>query len=284
MRVLLLSLVAAMTFATASSAAAPGRQIIGSEQDHSLAGAEVSDCDHAIKTTFTSFHAQLNDQDQRELSLTGIKQIKVLPGEEGGVTVRGWNRPAARLIICRYAAAHTKAQATRLLGSITVSHANGEITASGPPIDTNQAWWVNMILYVPRKATLDIRATSGGIAIRNMAGTVTASTTSGGISVAQSSGRYKITTGAGGITLDRVSGTVEATSRNGAIALKLPSADGQTVEAKIAEGGEIMCSLRGCEGAQWGAGHKQIRIGGGPPAIRLSTIAAPIIIGPAVTF
>ena len=283
MRALLLSIVAAMTFSSASSAAAPGRQIIGSEQDHSLAGAEVSDCEHFYKTTFTSFHAQTHDQEQREFALDGIKQIHILAGEEGGVTVRGWNRPIARLIICRHAAAHTKVQATRLLGSITVSHLNGEISAAGPPNDINQAWWVNMTLYVPRKSTLDIRATSGGVAIRNMAGTVNASATSGGISVANSSGRYKVATEAGGITLDRVSGTVEATSRIGAIALKLPAADGQTVEARIIEGGEILCTLRGCEGAQWGTGHKQLRIGGGTPTIRLSTIAAPILIGP-VTF
>ena len=282
MRVLLLSLIA-IAFATASSAAAPGRQIVGSEQDHSLAGTEVNDCQHFYRTTFTGFHAQLNEQEQREVPLAGIKQLKITAGHEGGVTVRGWNRPNARLIICRYAAAHTKAAAARLLGGITVSHANGEITAAGPPIDTNQAWWVNVILYVPRKSTLDIRATSGGVAIRNMAGTVTASATSGGISVAQSTGRYKVTTEAGGITLDRVAGTVEATSRSGAIALKLPAADGQTVEAKISEGGEILCTMRGCEAAQWSPGHKQVRLGGGPPAIKLSTSAAPILIAP-VTF
>ena len=47
-----------------------------------------------------------------------------------------------------------------------MSHTNGEIFATGPPIDTNSAWWVNMTLYVPRKASVDIRATSGGVAIR----------------------------------------------------------------------------------------------------------------------
>lgn len=282
MRVLLLTLIAAATIASAAPAA-PGRQIIGSEQDHSLAGAEVNDCQHFYKTTFTSFHAQTHDQEQREFPLTGIDQLKVTAGEEGGVTVRGWNRPFARLIVCRYAAAHTKAQAARILDGITVSHANGEISSSGPPIDTNHAWWVNMTLYVPRKASLEIRATSGGVAIRNMSGDVTAFATSGGISVAQSSGRYRVSTNGGGITLDRVSGNVEASSRNGAIALKLPAANGQTVEAKIAEGGEILCTLRGCDAAQWSAGHRQIRIGAGQPQIRLSTIAAPIIIGP-VTF
>jgi hypothetical protein len=282
MRLLVLALLAMSTIASASGAA-PGRQIVGSEQDHSLAGAEISDCDHFYRTTFTCFRAQTREQEQREFALGGIDRLKVTAGEEGGVTVRGWNRPFARLIVCRYAAAHTKPQAARILGSIAVSHANGEISASGPPIDTNSAWWVNMTLYVPRKASLDIRATSGGVAIRNMSGSVIASATSGGISVAQSSGRYKISTNVGGITLDRVSGNVEATSRKGAIALKLPAANGTTVEAKIAEGGEILCTLRGCESAQWGAGRRELRMGAGQPQIRLSTTAAPIIIGP-VTF
>lgn len=282
MRVLLLTLLATATIASASGAA-PGRQIIGSEQDHSLAAIELSDCDHFYRTTFTSFRAQQHEQEQREFALTGVDRIKVTAGEESAVTVRGWNRPDARLIVCRYAASHTKANAKQILRGITVSHVNGEIFASGPPIDTNSAWWVNMTLYVPRRATLDVRATSGGVAIRNMSGNITASATSGGISVAQSSGRYKISTNAGGITLDRVSGNVEATSQKGAIALKLPTANGTTVEARIAEGREILCTLRGCEGAQWGPNHRELRIGSGRPQIRLSTIAAPIIIGP-VTF
>lgn len=281
MRVLLIALLAALPYATASGAA-PSRQIIGSEQDHSLA-AETSDCEHFYKTTFTSFHAQSKDQEQREFQLTGIDLIKVTASDEGGVSVRGWNRPFARLIVCRYAVAHTKAQANRVLAGVTVSSANGQIVAAGPPIDTNQAWWVNMILYVPRRATVDIRAASGGVAIRNMSGNVTAHATSGGISVAQSSGRYKISTNHGGITLDRVTGSVEATSRDGAIALKLPSPNDQIVEARIAEAGEILCTLRGCEGGQWGADRRQLRIGAGNPDIRLSTVAAPIIIGP-VTF
>jgi hypothetical protein len=282
MRLLLAALLVTATIASASGTA-PGRQIIGSEQDHSLAGAEIGDCDHFYRTTFTSFRAQTHEQQQLELPLTGIDQLKVTAGEEGGVTVLGWNRPDARLIVCRYAASHTKAQAARILQGITVSTVNGVISAAGPAIDTNTAWWVNMTLYVPRKATLDIRATSGGVAIRNMSGNVTASATSGGISVVQSSGRYKVTTDIGGITLDRVTGNIEATSKRGAIALKVPGMNGQNVEAKIAEGGEILCTLRGCETAAWGAGQRQLRIGAGQPQIRLSTITAPILIGP-VTF
>jgi DUF4097 and DUF4098 domain-containing protein YvlB len=280
MRALSFALAVALFGTTA--AGSPGRQIIGSEQDHSVA-AEATDCEHFYKTTFTKFRSQVNDQGQREINLTGISKLKVLASEEGGVSIRGWDRPFARLIICRFAVANTKTQAVRALGAINVSHAKGEIVAYGPRNDDTQGWWVNMILYVPRRATVDVRAANGGVAIRHMSGNVTAHATRGGISVAQSSGHYKISTASGGITLERVSGDVEAMSQEGAIALKIAPSETPSVEARIAEGGEILCTFRGCEGGQWTADRRVLRIGGGRPDIRLSTTAAPIIIGP-VTF
>ena len=275
----LLVLMAVLAFAAPAFAE---RQIIGSEQDHSLA-TDGGDCASFFKTTFTNFPEQVSDREQREIPLTGIRQLRVVASAEGGVSVRGWNRPNARLIVCRHASAHTRAQSTRLLGAIAVTHSSGEIAASGPAAEPTQAWWVNMILYVPRRATLDVRAQNGGVAIRNMSGHVTAQATTGGISLAQSSGRYKISTNSGGITLERVSGSVEATSRDGAIALKLPASDTQTVVARIAEHGEILCTKRRCESEEWGADRRQLRIGTGVPDIRLLTSAAPIVIG-TVTF
>lgn len=271
-----------VTLTLFSTSAFAARQIIGSEQDHSLAG-EASDCEHFFKTTFTNLPSQMNDQEQREIQLGGIDQLRVVASQEGGVSIRGWNRPYARLIVCRYAVANTKSKAIRLLGAISVSDEKGAIQAFGPPSDNTQAWWVNMILYVPRRATVDVRAANGGVAIRNMRGTVTAHATSGGISVAQSSGKYKISTSSGGITLERVTGTVEASSQEGAIALKVAPDDRPMVEARIAEGGEILCQLQSCGGGLWGANRRQLRLGHGAPNYRLTTNAAPILIGP-VTF
>ena len=279
MRTFVAALAVALTLTTSAFAA---RQIIGSEQDHSLAG-EASDCEHFYKTTFSNLPAQVNDQEQREIQLTGIDRFRVVATEEGGVSIRGWNRPYARLIVCRYAVAHTRSQAIRVLRSITVTNDKGEIAANGPRSDQTQAWWVNITLYVPRRATVDVRAANGGVAIRNMNGNVTAHATSGGISVAHSTGRYKVSTNSGGITLERVSGLVDASSREGAIALKVGPDDMPDVDARIAEGGEILCTLQSCDGGLWGANRRQLRLGSGPPGIRLSTSGAPIWIGP-VTF
>lgn len=279
MRGFLLSLAALLAIAIVQPAAA-ARQIIGGEQDHSLADA--GDCDRFYSTTFTRFGTQVNDQEQRELSLDGVEQIRVTTAREGGLSIRGWNKPHARLVVCRSAVANTRQHALRTLGSITVASVNGEIAARGPQIDDTQAWWVNMILYVPRRATVEIQGARGAVAIRNMSGRVTASTTSGGISVAHSSGRYKINTDTGGITLDRISGVVEAASREGSIALKVAGSVPPVIEARTAAAGHIICTLKDCRNEldSTAASRTTLRIGSGVPAFRLATTGASIFIGP----
>ena len=271
---------AALVFAILMFAAPAfgARQIIGGEQDHSIA--QVGDCDDFFKTVFTTFPAGANDQEQREISLTGVDRLRVTASQEGGVSVRGWSRPNARLIVCRSAVAQTRAHAERVLAQIKVRHANGEITAQGPTIDDHQTWWVNFILYVPRRAAVDVRAANGGVAIRNMDGQVTAHATTGGISVAQGAGNFKITTESGGITLERLSGRVEAASTDGAIAFRVPGGGVPALEAHIQDEGEIRCHLERCENGlgSWAPDRKTLRIGTTTPSVKLSTSGAAIII------
>ena len=258
--------------------AKPERQIIGVEQDHSIA--QVGDCDDFFKTVFTSFPASAMEQEQKNLPMTGIDTLKVTATHEGGVSIRGWNRPTAKLIVCRTAVAETKVHAERVLDWIKVAHANGEISAYGPAVDQNQAWWVNFILYVPRRATVDVRSLNGGVAIRNMDGNVTAHATGGGISVAQGTGSYKISTDTGGITLDRLSGRVDASSRDGAIAYKVANDEVPVIEARTEESGEILCHLDRCDSGlgNWTRDRKSLRIGGATPSVKLSTEGSDIII------
>lgn len=254
------------------------RQMIGAEENHSQAAA--GDCEHFYKTTFTSFGEQIHDQEQRELSLAGVDLVRVTAAQEGGLSIRGWNKPHARLVICRYAVANSKQHAMRLMSMINVSSVAGEIVARGPHIDATQAWWVNMILYLPRKTAVDIEAANGGVAIRNMSGRIAAKSTSGGISVAQSSGRYRITTESGGITLDRINGMVDAASRDGAIALKVENGDVPSVEAKTADEGHILCTLKSCGAESMTTNRTVLRLGEGIPDFRLATTGASIYIGP----
>ena len=278
MKALLLACVASLAFA-AASARPINRQIIGAEQDHSIAS-DGGDCDSFYRTTFTSFGERAHNEERRELDLSGIQQVRVASAPEGGVSIRGWNRSNARLVICRYAVAETREHANRTLGSIRVASRNGEISAHGPPMDATQAWWVNITLYVPRRANVDVRAGNGGVAIRNMSGRVSAQSATGGISVSQSSGKYTIKTDSGGITLDRVSGLVDAVSRGGAIAFKVAGGALPSIEARTSAG-HIACTLKGCEEAGPAANDSQrLRLGDGVPDVRLSSVGGSIWIGP----
>jgi hypothetical protein len=260
-----LLILVALILMTASAYA--DRQIIGGEQDHSAA--QGSDCDHFFTTTFTNLPAEANEQDQREISLAGVDQLRVIAGIEGGVSVRGWNKPNAKLIVCRTAVAESMLHAQKVLQSVSVTHRDGEILAKGPAVDSTQAWWANLILYVPRRMKLDIRAVNGGVALRNLNGKVAAKTTNGGISVASSRGDFKIETESGGITLDRVAGRVEAISHVGAIALKVPETPLPNLEARAGGGGSIICNLT--SDGTWDSTRKMLRIGEGYPDVRLST-------------
>lgn len=258
------------------------RQIIGSEQDHSASNETGGDCSHFYKTTFTTFTSTVNDQEQREIQLTGVEpQLRVDASQEGGVSIRGWNRPFARMTICRFAAANSREQAVRALGSISVSYQNGRVEALGPQIDSGQVWWVNLILYVPRGTYVDVRAKNGGVAIRNMNGRIKASATTGGISVVQSTGKYVVSTDSGGITLDRVTGRAEAYSRAGSIALKVPAgAKPPSIEAKT-NAAYILCALKNCDSglAKWAVNKRALSIGTGPFDFRINTMGSPIMIG-----
>ena len=253
--------------ALAASTHAAERQIIGGTQNH--AAAQAGDCDQFFTTTFTNFPAEASEQEQRDISMIGIDQLRVLASGEGGVSVRGWSQPNARLIVCRTAVAESKTHAQQVLGSIDVTHRDGEIATKGPTFDGTQAWWANIILYVPRRVALEVNASNGGVALRNLSGRVSAKTKNGGVSVASSTGDFKIETESGGITLNRVSGRVEAVSHVGAIALKVDDKEVPTIEARAGGGGSIICNIT--NDATWDATRKTVRIGDGYPEVRLST-------------
>jgi hypothetical protein len=255
------------------------RPMIVTTQDHSLVNSD--GCAHFQTLTTTSFPEQVQSEEQRAVHLEGVDTLRVRASEEGGVTVKGWDRPVARLTVCKYAVGLTQPDAQKTLRDVAVFIRNGEIATSGPDTDTSRAWWVHMILRVPKSAALDVQSANGGIAIRNMNGRVSAHSTNGGISLASCAGDSKVRTENGGITLDRLSGHLEAMTLNGPISYRIQPGDlTPAIEARTDDDGEILCRVKACGGAlsSKSASGKVLRIGGAIPRIRLSTGKAPILI------
>src|SRR3954447_25538310 len=242
---------------TTTSATAPPlsqRSMIVTSQDFSKLLAD--DCEHFHTRNVTSFPAVSRSQEQQEVPLQGIDILKIHNGEQGGVSIKGWDKPSARLIVCKEAVGFTQQQASRTLGAINIGFRNGEISATGPSIDESQAWWVHMILRVPKSSRVDVTSSNGGIAIRNMSGRITARSKKGGISTPPTSGPH------------------EATTETGRTSVKLKHET--SVEAQIADAGEILCKT--CRAENYSANHKHLRLGSGAASFKLSTTSAPIVI------
>ncbi|HVS33157.1 MAG TPA: hypothetical protein VMS98_17090 [Thermoanaerobaculia bacterium] len=274
-----LILAGALALTLSAQAAPTQRSLIVTSQDHSLVDSD--DCEHFHTRNLTSLPALARSEEERQVPLLDVKILRVRTSEGGGVSVKGWDRPFARLTVCKSAMALSEDAARRALQSISVAVDGGDITAFGPGSTASQTWWVHMILNVPRDKHLDVEAANGGIAIRNMQGAVTARSTNGGISLASCAGENKVTTLNGGISLDRISGTIDATSRKGSISYKLRSVAVPVIEARTEDSGEILCNLKGCTDGlgDWTADRKQLRIGrGSAPSVRLTSYSADIMI------
>lgn len=271
-------LAAVTVFAALPMFAVTQRPVIVSSQDHSLVTSD--DCEHFQTHTMTSFPSQVGTQEQRRVELEGVDVLRVRASSEGGVTVKGWDRPIARLTICKYAVALNPQDAQKTLRDVAVFSRNGEITTNGPESGTSRAWWVHMILRVPKSAAVDVVSSNGGIAIRNMNGRIVAHATNGGISIASCNGDSKLSTENGGISVEKVGGRIEALTLTGPISYRLEAGELPMIEARTADEGDILCRIKGCDEARStrSGNEKVLRIGGAIPRIRLSTGKAPILI------
>lgn len=258
----------------------PRRPLIVSSQDHSLVDVDAEDCDHFHTTNVTSLPGSAHASEQRDVPLSNGGPLRVRASNESGVAVRGWDRPYARLTVCKSAMAMTDALAQNALRKISVAVKQDEIVTLGPESDQTQTWWVHMILQVPKTASLDVASANGGIAIRNMSGRVTARATNGGISLASCGGQNHVQTENGGITLDKISGSVHAETQNGPISLKLRDVAVPPLEAMTEDEGEILCNLKGCADGlgNWTPNRKHLRIGSTAPQIRLTSYSSDIMI------
>lgn len=271
--------VALVLSSSMTAAAAVQRPVIVSSQNHSLV--TIDDCDHFYIRTLTSLPAEAHEQEQRALDISGIETLRVRATEEGGISVRGWDRPVVRLTVCKFAVALTQIDAQRTLRDVSIGSRNGEISATGPQPDGRSAWWVHMILRVPKSASVDLSSSNGGIAVRDMHGRVTARATNGGISLASCSGRNRVATENGGISLSDVRGRVDASTQNGSISYRLHPGDAMPgIEARTQDSSLIRCKAKACGDAlesQDGA-SRILRLGGSSPTVRLTTGRSPILI------
>jgi hypothetical protein len=144
--------------------------------------------------------------------------------QNGGVSVKGWDKNEVFVRARVQASAPTEAEAGQLAQQIRIETGGSKIFASGPENRRDYNWNVSYEVFVPRRADLSVE------------------THNGGISIADVNGKIDFTALNGGVTLKRIGGMVRGSTTNGGLNIELAGDrwDGDSLDVSTTNGGVMM--------------------------------------------
>ena len=255
-----------LIFATAATVSLPAQR--GRDRDFGLSQEEW--CREARRSDVCEV---------REETLNNTRIVDLDARGNGGVSVRGWDRPDVHVRARVVVYAESDSEARQIASEIRLVTTGGRIRAEGPSRDRNpwrdRGWSVSFELEVPRNAELMVGATNGGVQVRDVRGRMDLRTVNGGISLDDVSGEIRGETTNGGVevrmTGDKWEGpALEVRTVNGGITLALPQNLSAELEARAVNGGihvDFPVTVSGLI-----SGRRELRgtIGSGGPRIRAS--------------
>lgn len=157
----------------------------------------------------------------KEQTLPAGGPIAVDGGQNGGVSVKGWDRGEILVRARVQTAASTQAEADQLATQIRIETAGLRIHAEGPEQSNNSHWSVSFEVMVPGRSDLSLSASNGGVSIVDVQGKIEFKTTNGGVN------------------LVRVGGNVQGNTTNGGVNVVLAGArwDGEQLNVRTTNGG-----------------------------------------------
>ena len=150
--------------------------------------------------------------------------IAIDGGQNGGVSVKGWDQNQVLVRARVQTGAPTAAEAQALGQQIKIETSGAKIFASGPENRRNYNWSVSFEVFVPRRADLSVETQNGGVAIADV------------------NGRIDFTALNGGVVLKRVGGAVRGSTTNGGLVVELSGDrwEGESLDVSTTNGGVIM--------------------------------------------
>jgi DUF4097 and DUF4098 domain-containing protein YvlB len=223
-------------------------------------------CQRLYEYAMTNYSSRQVAQDVQTLSRASVQVLDVEGSRNGGVSIKGWDKPDIMVKACKMAAADDDATAQALLSQLTISTEGGKIRAREPEnFKTNgrASWVVQFLIFVPHDLSVEASVHNGGLALTRLTGAVNGRSQNGGIAISRSGsfvntielhainggialsdveGKINAHTNNGGISMSRSSGEVKLESQNGGITLRLPDGGwvGQSLEARTQNGGLVL--------------------------------------------
>lgn len=211
--------------------------------------------------------------DVRETTLPARGRLVVDGGENGGVSVIGWDRNEIRVVAKIEASARSEADARALLREIEV-RTSSDVRAEGPRAGRGESWSVSFEMYVPRRTSLDLETRNGGVAVEDVESDIRFDAVNGGVSLVDVGGDVRGATQNGGLYVslggDRWRGAgLDVRTQNGGIRMDIPARYNADLETGTVNGGfdlDFPVTVSGRLGRTLST-----RLGGGGAPVRVMT-------------
>src|ERR1044072_9239021 len=119
----------------------------------------------------------------KEQSAAAGGAVTVDGKENGGISIKGWERNEVFVRAKIEARAPTQAEADSLAQQVHIETAGLNIHAEGPDSRNDYQWYVSYEIFVPQRSDLNLTAHNGGISINDVAGKIGFTTMNGGVSL-----------------------------------------------------------------------------------------------------
>jgi TolA-binding protein len=202
--------------------------------------------------------------------------LTVDAGQNGGISVEGWDRNEIRVRAIVQTSAREAVDARNLAGQVQVQAGGGRVYSTGPENQRRQSWSVSYRINVPRKNDLDLRANNGGITLVGVNGNVRFDTTNGGVRLTDVGGRVNGETRNGGLNVT-LSGSrwdgegLDVETSNGGVNLMIPDGYNAELETRTVNGGLRIDFPITVQGELTGNRGLSTTLGSGGPLVRVRT-------------
>jgi DUF4097 and DUF4098 domain-containing protein YvlB len=177
--------------------------------------------------------------EMREQSIPSAGRLEIDGRQNGGVSVKSWDRADVLVRSQVTAQGETDADARASVAQVIIHAAGAQVSADGP---SGKSWTVSYEVFVPRQIDLDLKAHNGGIHIQGVRGNIQFNTQNGGVHLANVAGSVKGQTQNGGVHVE-LSGArwdgqgLDVQTQNGGVHLNVPANFAAHVESSTVNGG-----------------------------------------------
>lgn len=202
--------------------------------------------------------------------------LNVDAGQNGGVSIEGWDRNEIRVRAIVQTSARDASAARDLAGQVQVQAGGGRVYATGPDNRSREWWSVSYRINVPRRNDLDLRASNGGITIIGVSGNMRFDTTNGGVRLQDVGGRVNGETRNGGLNVT-LSGSrwdgegLDVETSNGGVNLAIPDGYNAELETRTVNGGLRIDFPITVQGELTSRRGLSTTLGSGGPLVRVRT-------------